>query len=185
MKEMHFIAMLDVFIQSILYVRGVYPQGAFCKRKVFNISTHFCMHPGVNKYIDNCMKTAHDMKLAHGLCAVELILLHKPKVLFGCAKEEILERYVFNVLPDADNINRDDRLAFLEDFNDQLVCGLSLLNSNTKEMPQLGEMYSFRIQLQTNEQTFIDQCEKENAKTEQEVCIRAIFSQLMFNHVQS
>lgn len=172
MKDDAFIAMLDVFIQSVLLVRDVYPQDAFRKRSVFNITSYFCIHPGVNKYMKSCLETARDMKMARGLRAVELLLLHKPPVLFGCSKIEVLERYVFNVLPDDGGTTTKDNLPYLKEYQDQLRVGLAILNSNTKEMPSLGKMYSFRIQLQTNEQTFIDQCEKENAKTEEDVCMR-------------
>lgn len=175
MKDDAFIAMLDVFIQSILFVRDVYPSDAFRRRSIFNITSHFCIHPGVNKYMKSCLETARDMKMARGLRAVELLLLHKPQVLFGCSKIEVLERYVFNILPDDGVINTKDAAPYVKEYRDQLRAGLATLNSNTKEMPSLGKMYSFRIQLQTNEETFIDQCEKENAKNEQDVCMSGFF----------
>lgn len=167
MKDDLFIEMLDVFIQSILYVRGIYPEGAFRRRKVYNTVAYISIHPDINSYLKNVLLTARTLKTEQTLRSVELILFCEQEFFFGSPKEEVLERYVFYISPDDNNDsiqNVDDLLDHIIHLEEELRSGLLKLNSTTKELPGFtSKSCSFHVRLQTTNTAFVEQCERDNA----------------------
>lgn len=169
MKDDLFIEMLDVFIQSILYVRGVYPKGAFRKKKIFNTASYVSIHPDICTYLKNVLETARKLKSTNSLRSAQLIIFCEEEVLFGTAKEEILEKYTFHVTSDIgiEADTTDELRRYVLKFENQVRTGLILLNSNTKDLPALmSDMTSFRVHLDTNDKAFLDLCERDKADSE-------------------
>lgn len=159
--------MLDVFIQSILYVRGIYPEGAFRRRKVYNTVAYISIHPDINSYLKNVLLTARTLKAERSLSSVELVLFCEQEFFFGAPKEEVLERYVFYLPREENNDsiqNVDDLLKHIIHLEEELRAGLLRLNSSTKDLPGFGsKSCSFHVRLQTTNTAFVDQCERDNA----------------------
>lgn len=169
MKDDLFIEMLDVFIQSILYVRGVYPKGIFRKRKIFNTASYVVIHPDICSYLKNVLETARKLKATNSLRSAQLILFCEEEILFGTPKEEILEKYTFHVATDGGTAadTTDELRRYVLKFEDQVRTGLILLNSNTKELPALmSDSSSFRVHLDTNDKAFLELCERDKADPE-------------------
>lgn len=49
-----FLEMLEVYINSILYVRELYPAAIFRKRRVYNTSAYISIFPPLNQYLLVC-----------------------------------------------------------------------------------------------------------------------------------
>lgn len=64
---------LEVAVHQILYVRRVYPEGAFVLRKKYNIPVQLSIHPGLNEYICSSLSSLSGLlkqdKISH-LCVL-------------------------------------------------------------------------------------------------------------------
>lgn len=166
MQDDLFIEMLDVFLQSILYVRGLYPEAIFRRRRIYNTAVHISIFPPLNEYLKNILTTIQELKIARKLRSVELVILCEEPVFFGCTKEEILEKYVFYIEPDQNARQIELNLGlFLLKFEDDLRSGLIQLNDKVKNLKALDpDLCSFRIQLDTTDLAFLDLTHKGNSK---------------------
>lgn len=135
-----FLEMLEVYINSILYVRDVYPAAIFRKRRVYSTIAYISIYPPLNRYLLNTLKTAQELQAAGKLFQVELIIFQKRgHKLFSVADdEEILEKYIFriesNENPDNSKMDLD---ASIFRFEEELRRGLLELNQKTKHLNQL------------------------------------------------
>lgn len=164
-----FLEMLEVYINSILYVREVYPAAIFRKRRVYNTAAYISIFPPLNAYLLSTLKTAQELKAANKLFQVELIIYEREMDLFGTPDdEEIIERYVFRVERDenADSKKTDIDLYILQ-FEEELRSGLVQLEQTAKNLKRLNtDCCGFRIHLETTESSFVDIVTKENSKSE-------------------
>lgn len=164
-----FLEMLEVYINSILYVREVYPAAIFRKRRVYNTAAYISIFPPLNTYLLSTLKTAQELKAANKLFQVELIIYEREMDLFGTPDdEEIIERYVFRVERDenADSKKTDIELYILQ-FEEELRSGLIRLEQTAKNLKRLNtDCCGFRIHLETTESSFVDIVTKENSKSE-------------------
>lgn len=164
-----FLEMLEVYINSILYLREVYPAAIFRKRRVYSTTAFISIFPPLNDYLLNTLKTAQELKAENKLSQVELIIYQREFELFGTPEdEEVLERYVFRV---EDKENRDnskvDWALYILQFEEELRRGLFQLDRMAKNLKRLDTEYvGFRIQLETTQAVFVDMVNKDNSKTE-------------------
>lgn len=169
MEDDLFLEMLEVYINSILYLREVYPAAIFRKRRVYNTSTYFSIFPTLNNYLLNTLKTAQELKAQNKLFEVELIIFQRELDFFGTPEdEEILEKYVFRVeqSENADVKKTDDDLHVIQ-FEEELRSGLIRLEQMAKNLPKLNEEYcGFRIHLETTEHAYVDIVTKDNSKSD-------------------
>lgn len=66
--------MLEVFIQSILYLRDVYPAAIFRKRKMYNTAVFVSVYPKLNDYLKQVLASVKFLKTKNQLRRVELII---------------------------------------------------------------------------------------------------------------
>lgn len=72
-KDDFFLEMLEVLINSIIYVRNVYPASIFKQQKMYNTSCYICIYPPLREYIQNVLKTAISLKRKDELYKIDLI----------------------------------------------------------------------------------------------------------------
>ncbi|XP_037038728.1 mitotic spindle assembly checkpoint protein MAD2B [Bradysia coprophila] len=72
-KEDFFLEMLEVLINSIIYVRNVYPESIFKRQKMYNTTCYICIYPPLREYIQNVLKTAITLKRQDELYKVDLV----------------------------------------------------------------------------------------------------------------
>lgn len=164
-----FLEMLEVYINSILYLREVYPAAIFRKRRVYSSTAFISIFPALNDYLLNTLKTAQALKAQNKLFQVELIIYQKEFDLFGTPEdEEVLERYVFRMEND-ENSGKDitDLPLYILQFEEQLRKGLIDLDKTAKHLKRLDPQYvGFRIHLETTQAAFVDIVNKDNSKSE-------------------
>lgn len=136
-----FMEMLEVYINSILYVRDVYPAAIFRKRRVYSTIAYISIYPPLNRYLMNVLKTAQELQAANKLFHVELIIFQQREYeLFSIPDdEEILEKYIFRI---ERNENSDggkmDLESYVFRFEEELRRGLLELNTKTKNLKRLN-----------------------------------------------
>lgn len=139
MEQDLFLEMLEVYINSILYVRDVYPSAIFRKRRVYSTIAYISIFPPLNRYLLNVLKTAQELQAANKLFKVELIIFQQREFeLFSTLDdEEILEKYVFRIERN-ENSDKMDLDAYIFQFEENLRRGLLELNQKTKNLPRLN-----------------------------------------------
>lgn len=169
MKTDLFIEMVEVYIHALLYVRGVYPEAIFRRRRIYSTTSYFTIYPPLKEYIVNALKTALELKRQDKLFQVEMVIYQREFELFGTpTDEEVLERYVFRVECDENDGKKEKDLElYILRFEEELRRGLMQLEQSTKHLNPLDQRYcNFRIQLETTETEYVKVVTKENAKTE-------------------
>lgn len=139
-----FVEMLDVYINSILYLRELYPAAIFRKRRVYSTVAHISIFPPLNQYLTSILKTAQELKATNKLFQVELIIYQRECELFGTPDdEEILEKYIFHVEQNEtiQKISKQDPSLFILKFEEELRRGLLELNQKAKYLNRLNTEY--------------------------------------------
>lgn len=164
-----FLEMLEVYINSILYLREVYPAAIFRRRRVYNTTAYISIFPTLNTYLLNALKTAQELKAANKLFEVELVIFQREFELFGTPEdEEVMEKYVFRVEQNenASSSKTEPEMHILQ-FEEELRCGLIRLEQMAKNLPRLNsEFCGFRIHLETTEHSYIDIVTRDNSKSD-------------------
>lgn len=140
MENELFLEMLEVYINSILYVRDVYPAAIFRKRRVYSTVAHISIYPPLNRYLVNVLKTAQELQAVNKLFQVELIIFQQRDYeLFSMPdEEEILEKYIFRIERNENSENSKlDLEAHIFRFEEELRRGLLELNQKTKHLNRL------------------------------------------------
>lgn len=160
-----FLEMLEVYINSILYLREVYPSAIFRKRRIYQTAAYISIYPKLNEYLLNTLKQAQLLKAANELYQVDVIIYQRDFELFGTPDdEEVLERYVFRV-EESDN-NKKDLVAWIQDFEENLRSGLCQLDRISKKLkPLKSDSIGFRIELKTTQSAYHDITQKDNTQT--------------------
>lgn len=164
-----FLEMLEVYINSILYLREVYPAAIFRKRRVYSTTAFISIFPPLNNYLLNTLKTAQELNAANKLFQIELIIFQREFELFGTPEdEEILERYVFRMENNENpEQSKGDWSLYILQFEEQLRSGLIHLNQMAKNLERLDTEYvGFRIHLETTQTAFVDIVNNDNSKAQ-------------------
>lgn len=164
-----FLEMLEVYINSILYVREVYSAAIFRKRRIYSTAAYISIYPPLNDYLLNALKTAQKLKESNKLFQVELIIYQREFVLFGTPDDEdIFERYIFRVECDENDDNKRTELdSYILQFEEELRRGLMQLEQMTKNLKRLNsDCCGFRIHLETTETAYVNIVTKDNSKTD-------------------
>lgn len=135
-----FMEMLEVYINSILYVRDVYPAAIFRKQRVYSTVAYISIYPPLNRYLRNVFKTAQELQMANKLFQVELIIFQQREYeLFSISEdEEILEKYIFRIeRNERTDSSKMDLESYIFRFEEQLRRGLLELNQKTKHLNRL------------------------------------------------
>ncbi|XP_031633729.1 mitotic spindle assembly checkpoint protein MAD2B [Contarinia nasturtii] len=164
-----FLEMLEVYINSILYLREVYPSAIFRRRRIYNTTAYISIFPSLNKYLLNALKTAQELKAINKLFQVELIIYKRESQTFDTPdNEEILERYTFRVEhSENEHSKKPDIELYILKFEEDLRQGLMQLEQTAKNLSPLNrETCGFFIQLETTEKSFVNIVTKENSKVD-------------------
>lgn len=80
---------LEVIIHSIIYIRKLYPESIFVRRRKYGIVVYQSTHPQLNEYITDCLKAVDFHSKTQQL---------KKLVLCINANPSVIEKYVIDVL---------------------------------------------------------------------------------------
>lgn len=168
--------MLEVFVNTILYVRELYPAAIFRKRKMYSTAVYASIYPKLNDYVVNVLTTAHSLKKQNKLHKVEVVIYKLCAAGHAINRriEQILEKYVFEVCSEMtngvdegiDNSKTPDQ--HLTEFEEDVRRALLQFEKTAKTLKRLdcsadGDDLCFRIELVTTESAFIELTNKMNS----------------------
>ncbi|KRT79793.1 hypothetical protein AMK59_8001, partial [Oryctes borbonicus] len=139
----------EVTIHNILYIRKLYPHQIFKKTKKYGVIVYQSVHPKINEYIAECLKAIHfHLKLKYLKTVCVCILM----------KNEVTERYIFDIAHSKDG-NIEDLYIHLErDFRDFCL----KLHTASNYLDRLLNDATFIIQLHVSEYNSIEFNENES-----------------------
>lgn len=167
--------MLEVFINSILYLRGVYPTSVFRRRKMYSTAVFVSIYQKLNDYITSVLTAAHQLKKLGKLMQLELIIYKKNSR--NCFMP--LEKYLFDVdlkasltnsgpTSELSSTSHSDR--YLIEFENIVRDALIRLDQMSKNLKTIDcaddEDCCFKIEIQTTESGFVELTNKTNATNE-------------------
>lgn len=165
-----FIEMLDVFFNSILYLRDVYPSGIFRRRRIYSTAIYASIYPPLNDYLKKVLKAALELKSQQKLHKVEMVIFREEFTIFDDdVDEQILEKFVFQIEQNDNNKWQEkmDLGEYLIEYEEQVRQALHQINYVMKNMKPLdGSECGFRIELETTQDAFVDLVNKNNSQPE-------------------
>ncbi|XP_030375752.1 mitotic spindle assembly checkpoint protein MAD2B [Scaptodrosophila lebanonensis] len=134
---------IEVLVNHLLYVRGVYPPQIFKKRRVFNTPVFVSIYPPLNNYLTNILNAAQELLRRQELQCLEVIIYRDDM--------EHMESYRCELesLPNG----QDDQYLLL--YEQQLRAALYKLSERLKPLPKLTEDAKFKVHLHTTQSAFI------------------------------
>lgn len=146
--------MLEVFINTILYIRKAYPAAIFEKRKLYSTFVYVSVYPPLNTYISDVLNSA--------VCLLKVNKLRKVEVLFSTEDStETLERFTFETTDTMSIVApTDDEYKQLSDFEEKLRSVLLTLDTKCKNLKKLPDRFSFKINLHTTQSGFVKLTDK-------------------------
>lgn len=135
--------MLEVLINSIIYVRNVYPESIFKRHKMYNTSCYICIYPPLRDYIQNVLKTAIALKRKDELYKIDLIFEKDEATLemFSFGFEAAGQKQLFD--------DDDQYLIEAEETIRAILLGLDEKCKNLRKLPKSG--VNFKILLHTTQ----------------------------------
>ncbi|PRQ30591.1 putative HORMA domain-containing protein [Rosa chinensis] len=118
---------LEVAITSIVFLKGIYPPGAFERRKYMNLVVHRARHPELRDYIHSAVSGL--------LPFIKKGLVERVAVIFFDSDNNPMERFMFKLTVDqscGSNVKEADLEFSLRSF----FIKLPLIESATKVLPQ-------------------------------------------------
>ncbi|XP_053957205.1 DNA polymerase zeta subunit 2 [Anastrepha ludens] len=148
---------LEVFLNHILYVRNLYPEQIFKKRRVYNAPVYVSIFPPLNAYIHGVLRAARELQQRGELQSVLLQFYHDELPLNECFTFEIKK---FQPPAEAQGIEEaqstllwDDK--FFIDFEQQLRNSLYKLVERLNLLAKLPKGAKFKVALNTTQEAFV------------------------------
>ncbi|XP_058823699.1 DNA polymerase zeta subunit 2 [Topomyia yanbarensis] len=138
------IELLEIYINTILYAREIYPPEIFRERKAYNIPVHISILKPLNEYLGKTLQAARELKRQRKLNKVE-ILVYKHDA-------SHLESYVFELEDREFALETDEHLIELEE---QIRISLLNLDGQLKTLRKLPSNATFKVLLHTTEAAFV------------------------------
>lgn len=136
---------MEVFINTVLYARNLYPQSIFRKRQIYGTTVPISIFPPLNDYIRNVLVSAKDLKDNDILDCLEIT--------FKRDNDITLENHKFEIdstvkLLEYGKMNDDE---YLVEFEQELRKTLLTLDGRLKSLRKLPTDASFKIFLNTTQ----------------------------------
>lgn len=139
------VEVVEVFINSILYARNIYPTSIFRKKKCYNSSVFTSIYPPLNEYVKNILMTARELIKTSKLYRIELLIYKK---------ELNLESFIFEINnnQETDGSIRD---KYLIGFEEDIRKSLLNLDERIKTLDPIPKDVQFKIFMHTTESSFV------------------------------
>lgn len=87
----------EIAVHNILYVRKLYPDSIFERKRKYGVVVYHCIYPGLNQYILDCIKAINFHLKNNQL---------KNVLLCFTIGDEVIEKYSFQVLQLSNSLER-------------------------------------------------------------------------------
>ncbi|KXJ79451.1 hypothetical protein RP20_CCG000924, partial [Aedes albopictus] len=141
------IELVEIYINTILFARQLYPAGIFRERRAYNIPIHISIFKPLNEYLARTLRAARELKNRRKLHKIELVVFREEP-----PAATTLESYVFE-LEDRDfSLQSDENLLELEE---QIRKSLLSLDGRLKALKKLPSNATFKVLLHTTEAAYV------------------------------
>ncbi|XP_062553860.1 DNA polymerase zeta subunit 2 [Armigeres subalbatus] len=141
------IELLEIYINSILFARQLYPAGIFRARRAYNIPVRISIFKPLNEYLARTLRAARELKHRRKLHKVELVVCRDDPV------TATLESYVFEVEDREFSLETDENLMELEE---QIRKSLLNLDCRLRGLRKLPSDATFKVLLHTTEAAHVE-----------------------------
>ncbi|XP_069703027.1 mitotic spindle assembly checkpoint protein MAD2B [Periplaneta americana] len=132
---------LEVAVHNILYIRNLYPPSIFVRRRKYGVPVQMSVHPYLNEYITECLKTVRELLKKNEVRKVTLTFFDR--------NLQPIERFVFDILDLNTKLNVNDPYFIKGEEALRGFClKLSITGSYLKPLPQES---TFSMQIHTTE----------------------------------
>ncbi|XP_052857185.1 DNA polymerase zeta subunit 2 [Drosophila gunungcola] len=139
---------IEVLLNHILYVRGIYPSQIFKKRRVYNTPVFVSIFPPLNNYLASILRSAREFLLRRELQCLVVIVYQK--------ENEPLESYQLQMetLEGRGQSTTED--PHLMEFEQQLRSAIYKLSERLKQLPKLpAGSCQFKVHLHTTQDAYV------------------------------
>uniref|UniRef100_A0A182P9L6 HORMA domain-containing protein n=1 Tax=Anopheles epiroticus TaxID=199890 RepID=A0A182P9L6_9DIPT len=140
------IEMMEIYINSILYKRKLYPEAIFRIRKAYNIPVYVSIYSALNDYIAQTLKAAREMLRNRKIRRMEMIIFEDP--------DNPMESYVFNLQYLGLVMENDENMSAFEEELRQSLLSLDARMKNLNRLPESKDV-KFKILLHTTESAYV------------------------------
>lgn len=141
------IELVEIYMNTILFARQLYPAGIFRERRAYNIPVHISIFKPLNEYLARTLRAARELKNRRKLHKIELVVFREEP-----PAATTLESYVFE-LEDRDfSLQSDENLLELEE---QIRKSLLSLDGRLKALKKLPSDVTFKVLLHTTEAAYV------------------------------
>ncbi|GAB6031846.1 MAD2 mitotic arrest deficient-like 2 [Chamberlinius hualienensis] len=120
---------LEVVINNVLYIRRIYPQGIFVKKKKYGIPIQMSVHPELNNYLINCVKSMRSKLLANEVQAIAIAFLEE-------STSNIVQRFVIEIGDVKTAVKQcEHNLAAIEEVLRSFCVKIATCNVELKPLP--------------------------------------------------
>lgn len=138
---------IEVLLNHILYVRGVYPQQIFKKRRIYNTPVFVSIFPPLNNYLAGVLRSVRELMRRNELHSLDVILYHD--------ENKPLECYQMLVESLVSGASENDDPHLIE-YEQQLRSAIYKLSERVKQLTKLPPgTTSFKIHLHTSQDAFV------------------------------
>ncbi|XP_050071152.1 DNA polymerase zeta subunit 2 [Anopheles maculipalpis] len=142
------VEMMEIYINSILYKRKLYPEAIFRIRKAYNMPVYISIYTALNDYIAQTLRAARELITNRKMRRLEVIIFKE--------QENPLESYVFELNYDgtASGLASDENLSA---FEEELRKSLLSLDARMRDLKKLTESVDlkFKILLHTTQSAYV------------------------------
>ncbi|KAG5682521.1 hypothetical protein PVAND_011869 [Polypedilum vanderplanki] len=135
-----FVEFIEIFINQVIYLRGVYPKQIFRKHKAYSVPVYCSFYPPLNDYLKLSLQTLEENNENKVINKVEIQIYN----------ERRKESFIIEVIKE---LPTDENDKFLLSMNDMFRQALLELELKFKSLVRL-ESPKFKILLHTNEQGY-------------------------------
>jgi len=137
---------LQVFINQILYLRNIFPERMFNKRRFLNLIVYISTYPSLNSYIGEVLKTARFLlrsKDQNNLRSLDLLIYS--------GVNNLIESYSFDINKRINAVNN----KYLTETEEQIRMGLSKLKKRFNLLPDLKENIRFKLAFRCTQDSLV------------------------------
>ena len=140
---------LEISINLILYIRGVYPDGIFRKCQKYGIAVMMSCHPQLNEYIKDVLIGIRSLILAGN---VERVNLH-----INSKEDTPIERFVFELqFFELGGIQMPSQSQGIEQYLRDLLLKINACDALLKPLPTKSDDCTFAVTVQTKQSVASD-----------------------------
>ncbi|XP_053671625.1 DNA polymerase zeta subunit 2 [Anopheles nili] len=140
------IEMMEIYINSILYKRKLYPEALFRIRKAYNIPVYISIYKNLNVYIANTLQAVRELLSERKVSKLEVIVYQD--------QSHPMESYVFKLNYSHMRLEEDENMRVFEEELRKSLLSLDARMKDLKDLPEESDV-KFKIVLHTTESAFV------------------------------